>query len=86
MLVRETGIAFLRSDPIERVTFRLENVEISAREGCENELFMQAENFKEINFRNVKLHGFRNPTIRTKGDGRIVMVETEGITVLPAEE
>ena len=76
----------LLSDATERVTFRLENVEISAREGCEDELFMQAENFKEINFRNVKLHGFRNPTIRTKGDGKIVMVETEGITVLPAEE
>ena len=72
----------LLSDKDEQVSFRLENVEISAREGYEDVDFMHAENFKEIHFRNVKVSGYRHPpTIKTKTDGPIHLVDTEGIAV-----
>lgn len=72
----------LLSDKDEQVTFRLENVEISPREGYEDVDFMHAENFKEIHFRNVKVSGYRHtPSIKTKTDGPIHLVDTEGIAI-----
>lgn len=77
----------LLSDKDEQVTFRLENVEISAREGYEDVDFMHAENFKEIHFRNVKVSGYRHtPTIKTKTDGPIHFVDTEGIAIQKVDD
>ncbi len=47
---------------------------------------MHTENFKAISFRNVKVTGYHTPTIKTKTDGDIRLVDTEGIKIEKVEE
>lgn len=63
----------LYCDKNEPCTLRLEDVEISAREGYEDIAFMHADNFKQIYFDNVTVTGFSDPTILSKTEGEIIM-------------
>jgi len=71
-----TGVSLpidLYCDENEPCTLRLEDVEISAREGCEDKPFMHANHFKQIYFDNVTVTGFTDPTILSKTEGELVM-------------
>ncbi len=63
----------LYCDENEPCTLRLENVEISAREGFEDKPFMHADNFKQIYFDNVTVTGFTDPTILSKTEGEVII-------------
>lgn len=71
-----TGVSLpidLYCDKGEPCTLRLEDVEISAREGFEEKPFMHADNFKQIYFENVTVTGFTEPTILSKTEGEVIM-------------
>ena len=71
-----TGVSLpidLYCDENEPCTLRLEDVEISAREGFEDKPFMHADKFKQIYFDNVTLTGFRDPTILSKSEGEVIL-------------
>ena len=69
----------LYCDKDEPCTLRLEDVEISAREGFEDIAFMHADNFKQIYFENVTVTGFTDPTILSKTNGEIIMKNSTDI-------
>ena len=69
----------LYCDENEPCTLRLEDVEISAREGFEDTPFMHADNFKQIYFENVTLTGFTDPTILSKTEGEVIMKNSTDI-------
>lgn len=69
----------LYCDKDEPCTLRLEDVEISAREGFEDVAFMHADNFKQIYFENVTVTGFTEPTILSKTKGEIIMKNSTDI-------
>lgn len=71
-----TGVSLpidLYCDENEPCTLRLEDVEISAREGFEDKPFMHADHFKQIYFDNVTVTGFTDPTILSKTEGEVIM-------------
>lgn len=71
-----TGVSLpidLYCDENEPCTLRLEDVEISAREGFEDKPFMHADHFKQIYFENVTVTGFTDPTILSKTEGEVIM-------------
>ena len=71
-----TGVSLpidLYCDADEPCTLRLIDVEISAREGCEDKPLVHADHFKRIEFDNVTLTGFADPTILSKTEGELVM-------------
>jgi hypothetical protein len=71
-----TGVSLpidLYCDENEPCTLRLEDVEISAREGFEDKPFMHADKFKQIYFENVTVTGFNDPTILSKSEGEVIM-------------
>ena len=71
-----TGVSLpidLYCDPNEPCTLRLEDVEISAREGFEDVPFMHADSFKQIYFDNVTVTGYTDPTILSKTDGEVII-------------
>ncbi len=71
-----TGVSLpidLYCDKNEPCTLRLEDVEISAREGFEDKPFMHADGFKQIYFDNVTVTGFTEPTILSKTEGEVIM-------------
>ena len=71
-----TGVSLpidLYCDENEPCTLRLEDVEISAREGFEDKPFMHADKFKQIYFENVTVTGFTDPKILSKSEGEVVM-------------
>ena len=49
----------------------LENVEISARAGFENENFIEAENYSSITLKNVRVSGYTEPTVLLKSEGKL---------------
>ena len=65
----------------EPVYMRLENVQISAKEGYGDVDFIRALNFGEIIFDNVTVTGYNNPTILAENPGKIVFRDTKGIAV-----
>ena len=69
----------LYCDKDEPCTLRLEDVEISAREGFEDIAFMHADNFKQIYFENVTVTGFTEPIILSKTNGEIIMKNSTDI-------
>ena len=69
----------LYCDENEPCTLRLEDVEISAREGFEDIAFMHADNFKQIYFENVTVTGFTEPTILSKTEGEIILKNSTDI-------
>lgn len=84
-----TGVSLpidLYCDENEPCTLRLIDVEISAREGCEDAAFMHADCFKQIYFDNVEVSGYRYPTILTKTEGEIVMKNSSPIAVKIVDE
>ena len=71
----------LYCDETEPCSLRLEDVEISPREGCENAIFMNAQNFKQIYFENVTVTGFNDPTIYTATEGEVIMKNSSPVKV-----
>ena len=71
----------LYCDENEPCSLRLEDVEISPREGCEDAIFMNAQHFKQIYFENVTVTGFNDPTIFTTTEGEIIMKNSSPIKV-----
>jgi hypothetical protein len=79
-----TGVSLpidLYCDENEPCTLRLEDVEISAREGFENVPFMHAQHFKQIYFDNVTVTGYTDPVILTKTEGEVIMKNSTPIRV-----
>ena len=73
--------------PVEEpIRFRLENVELCAREGYERVDFIRASNFAEIVLDNVTVKGYENPTVRAINPGKIVMRDTEGVATETVEK
>ncbi len=71
-----TGVSLpidLYCDENEPCTLRLEDVEISAREGFEDKPFMHADKFKQIYFENVTVTGFTDPKILSKSEGEVII-------------
>jgi len=69
-----TGVskpAILYCDKEEKLTFELENVSISAREGSEDAPVIDARNFELISMKNVTLTGYTEPTILKHTEGKI---------------
>lgn len=58
-------------DANEPLDFALENVEISARAGFENENFIEAENYSAITLKNVHVSGYTEPTALLKSEGKL---------------
>ena len=70
----------------EPIHFRLENVEIAAREGYEKVDFIRTSNFAEIVLDNVTVKGYENPTIRMINPGKLMLRDTEGIATQVVEK
>jgi len=71
----------LYCDENEPCTLRMEDVEISPREGFEDAIFMNAAHFKQIYFDNVTVTGYNDPTIFTTTNGEIIMKNSSPIKV-----
>ncbi len=70
----------------EPVKMRLENVEISAKEGYEDVDFIRALNFGEIIFDHVTVTGYKEPIIRAENPGRIIMRDSTDIKLVTVAE
>lgn len=76
----------IRGDENEKITFEIENVEISAAPDMKEEFFVEAKNFKEINMKNVKISGFKNNEIRVVGEpGQVNLENSDKVTVINAQ-
>ena len=70
-----TGIckpAILYCDKDEKLTFELENVTVSARNGCEDTPIIDTRNHELISMKNVTLENFTAPTILAHTEGNII--------------
>jgi len=75
----------MKGDANEKITFEVENSEISAASDIPEEYFMEAENFKEINMTGVKLSGFKKNQIRVNGEtGKLNFENTDEINAVNA--
>lgn len=63
--------AVIHGSAEEPITFELENVEVSAREGFEDIPFMDLRDYKLISMKNVTIHNFSNPKIIVRTVGEI---------------
>ncbi len=68
-------------DKDEPCTLRLIDCSISAREGSEDAIFMNADSFRQILFDSVTVTGYRNPVIYTRTDGEILFKNCPPIPV-----
>ncbi|MBQ2274222.1 MAG: right-handed parallel beta-helix repeat-containing protein [Clostridia bacterium] len=68
----------IHGDEKEPLTFELENVEITAREGYEDISFAEARNFAKLSFKNVTVKGFKNPVINRHTDGEVEIENCQG--------
>ena len=68
----------IHGDEKEPLTFELENVEITAREGYEDISFAEARNFAKLSFKNVTVKGFKNPVINRHTDGEVELKNCKG--------
>ena len=69
-----TGILGGKDKPIE---FRLKNVEISAADGIESQVFIDAENFSRIELENVKLRGYTAPKLVLRSEGEVIVKDCD---------
>ena len=76
--------AVIHGSAEEPITFELENVEVSAREGYEEIPFMDLRDFKTISMENVTLRNFSNPRIIARTEGAVV--GNSALPVVPFEE
>ena len=72
---------YLYCDEKEPIDFTLENVEITAREGFENEHFLEAINYAAITLKNVKIGGYTDPTALLKTEGKLEFTDTSEIKI-----
>lgn len=73
---RITGVSkpiYIHGDEKEPLTFTLDGVEITAREGFEDVTFLEATNYSRITLNHVTVGGYHRPTmvLHTKGDIRL---------------
>lgn len=75
--------AVANGDANEKITFEVEDTEISAAPNISNEYFMEAKNFKEINMSNVKIKGFKKNEICVSGEaGELNLYDSDELTLV----
>ena len=72
---------YISGDQNEPLSFAIENSYISARGGFENAELALANNFSKIEFKNVKLEGYKLPGISTVSKGEIIIENTDEIKI-----
>ena len=83
-----TGVSLpidLYCDENEPCTLRLIDCQISAREGMEDAIFMNADHFKQIYFDTVTVTGYHEPTVFTKTEGEIIFKNSTPIKVVKTD-
>ncbi len=69
-------------DENEKITFELENVEISAAPDREEEAFMRVKNFDAVNMKNVSIKGYEKNEIIVTGEcGALNLENSDEVTV-----
>ena len=74
-----TGILGGKDKPIE---FRLKNVELSAVDGIESQVFIDAENFSLIELDNVKLNGYTSPKLVLRSEGEVIVKDCDAFEIV----
>ena len=69
-------------DAAEPLTFELENVTISAREGAFQEMVIDARNYERIELSHVSLNGFSSPAVRLHTEGAVSFEDSTELTLL----
>lgn len=77
--LREAAIT-MNGDENDKITFEVEDTEISASTEISDNFFMETKNFNEINMSNVKIKGFKKNEIRVSGEpGRLNLDNSDEI-------
>ncbi len=63
--------ARIYGDEKEKLTFEMEDVVMTAREGFEDACLFEAKHYKAISLKNVQLKGFRDPRLLLRTEGRV---------------
>ena len=74
-----TGILGGKDKPIE---FRLKNVGLSAVDGIESQVFIDAENFSLIELDNVKLNGYTSPKLVLRSEGEVIVKDCDAFEIV----
>lgn len=80
--VKATGVAMpmhLHGSTELPVVLNMEDVDITMREGSEDMDLIHAYGFAEINLKNVRIHGGKNQAVRAYTDGKVNVVDCDGI-------
>ena len=77
---------YIHGDKDEPLKLELENVEITAREGFENEDFIQALNYSSISLDKVNVNGYTAPKMLLRSEGNITLTDTTKIEVVRSGE
>lgn len=70
----------------EPMTFKMKNCEISVREDASDVPVLEAQNFRDIIFDNLKLSGYNSPKIVYCTEGNIELKNSTQITVVKGEK
>ena len=79
-----TGLSLpgvLCSDPNEPLDFRLKNVKITARDEGADFPILEAKNCKYIEFDNVTVEGFENPTVLTDAPEKVSVIGGSAVNI-----
>jgi len=79
-----TGLSLpgvLCSDPDEPLDFRLKNVKITARDEGADFPILEAKNCKYIEFDNVTVEGFENPTVLTDAPEKVSVIGGSAVNI-----
>ena len=69
-------------DEKEPLSVELENVEITARAGFENENVIDAVNYSDITFNNVSINGFSEPSALLKSEGKVCITNSTKVRLV----
>lgn len=76
---------YISGDEKEPLSFTLENVEISAREGSQNINLIEAQNYSLIKLNKVCAIGYHSPSILITTEGEIELTDTTPIKIIKGE-
>ncbi len=76
---------YIYGDADEPLTFELDRVTLSAREGFEQEAILQARNYECINMKEVRLLGFEDPRVELQTEGKVAFELSDPIRIVKGD-